>query len=267
MLTRRDFFKLTGASTVAWYTATQFGWVQRAMAQIPGGTLDPGDVTKFVTPLLIPPVMPRAATITMPGGKPADYYEISMKQFPQQILPAGMPDNYRLGIRRDQVGEQEGAADPQRALADDRGAGEPAGARQVDQRPRERERQLPPAPAARGPDAALGQPPRRHRLTATHARRSTETPGPYTGPVPIVTHLHGAVGVGDESDGYAEAWYLPAAGQHPRRLRDPGHLVRLLRQQGSHEERGRRGGPGSPPSSTPTGTEPRPSGTTTTRWA
>jgi FtsP/CotA-like multicopper oxidase with cupredoxin domain len=37
------------------------------------------------------------------------------------------------------------------------------------------------------------------------------TPGPYTGPVPIVTHLHGAVGVGDESDGYAEAWYLPAA--------------------------------------------------------
>jgi FtsP/CotA-like multicopper oxidase with cupredoxin domain len=34
----------------------------------------------------------------------------------------------------------------------------------------------------------------------------------YTGPVPIVTHLHGAVGVGDESDGYAEAWYLPDAG-------------------------------------------------------
>ncbi len=30
----------------------------------------------------------------------------------------------------------------------------------------------------------------------------TSTPGPYTGPVPIVTHVHGAVGVGDESDGY-----------------------------------------------------------------
>ena len=41
------------------------------------------------------------------------------------------------------------------------------------------------------------------------------TPGPYTGPVPIVTHVHGAVGVGDESDGYAEAWYLPAAGNIP----------------------------------------------------
>ena len=43
----------------------------------------------------------------------------------------------------------------------------------------------------------------------------TETPGPYTGPVPMVTHVHGAVGVGDESDGYAEAWYLPAADNIP----------------------------------------------------
>jgi hypothetical protein len=33
--------------------------------------------------------------------------------------------------------------------------------------------------------------------------------------VPIVTHVHGAVGVGDESDGYAEAWYLPAANNIP----------------------------------------------------
>jgi FtsP/CotA-like multicopper oxidase with cupredoxin domain len=43
----------------------------------------------------------------------------------------------------------------------------------------------------------------------------TETPGRYTGPVPLVTHAHGAVGVGDESDGYAEAWYLPAANDIP----------------------------------------------------
>ena len=31
----------------------------------------------------------------------------------------------------------------------------------------------------------------------------------------MVTHVHGAVGVGDESDGYAEAWYLPAARNIP----------------------------------------------------
>jgi FtsP/CotA-like multicopper oxidase with cupredoxin domain len=33
--------------------------------------------------------------------------------------------------------------------------------------------------------------------------------------VPLVTHVHGAVGVGDESDGYAEAWYLPVADDIP----------------------------------------------------
>jgi FtsP/CotA-like multicopper oxidase with cupredoxin domain len=43
----------------------------------------------------------------------------------------------------------------------------------------------------------------------------SDTPPAYTGPVPIVTHVHGAVGVGDESDGYAEAWYLPAAKNIP----------------------------------------------------
>jgi bilirubin oxidase len=33
---------------------------------------------------------------------------------------------------------------------------------------------------------------------------------PYTGPVPIVTHLHGGH-TAEESDGFAEAWYLPPA--------------------------------------------------------
>ena len=38
----------------------------------------------------------------------------------------------------------------------------------------------------------------------------TSTPPPYAGPVPMVTHLHGAH-VTEESDGYPEAWTLPAA--------------------------------------------------------
>lgn len=38
--------------------------------------------------------------------------------------------------------------------------------------------------------------------------RAGQVPGPYRGPVPIVTHLHGAH-VGSESDGHPEAWFTP----------------------------------------------------------
>ena len=39
-------------------------------------------------------------------------------------------------------------------------------------------------------------------------------PTPYTGPVPLITHVHGAH-VTPESDGYPEAWYLPNANNIP----------------------------------------------------
>ena len=40
------------------------------------------------------------------------------------------------------------------------------------------------------------------------------TQAPYTGPVPMVTHVHGAHTT-EESDGYTEAWYLPDANNIP----------------------------------------------------
>jgi bilirubin oxidase len=46
-------------------------------------------------------------------------------------------------------------------------------------------------------------------------------PESYRGPVPIVTHLHGHHST-DESDGYPEAWYLPAAKNIPRGLATSG---------------------------------------------
>ena len=42
IVTRRNYFKLTGVSTLGWYVATDWRWAERAVAQIPGGTLDPG---------------------------------------------------------------------------------------------------------------------------------------------------------------------------------------------------------------------------------
>ena len=59
MITRRTFLKYTGGTALTWYVVNKFG-VLKAIAQIPGGTLDPSAIPKFVTPLLIPPVMPKA---------------------------------------------------------------------------------------------------------------------------------------------------------------------------------------------------------------
>ena len=47
---------------------------------------------------------------------------------------------------------------------------------------------------------------------------------PYLGPVPIVTHVHGAH-VSPNSDGYPEAWWLPRREQHPGDYATTGTLV------------------------------------------
>jgi spore coat protein A, manganese oxidase len=215
MPTRRDFLRLTGASAVGWYVATQLGWTQRAIAQIPGGTLDPLTVPKFRTPLLIPPVMPKAGTIKRRGGKHADYYEISVKQFTQQILPAGLPATTVWGY-----GAVSGAGSKRPLLLHNAPSltieakwNRPVRIKWindlVDAKGQFLPHLLPVDPTlhwANPPGGATG---RDHRPTFG------STPGPFTGPVPIVTHLHGADGVGDESDGYAEAWYLPDATDIP----------------------------------------------------
>ena len=51
-------------------------------APLPGGTLDPTTIPKYVTPLVIPPVMKNSGT---------DHdYDIAVRQFKQQILPGGV---------------------------------------------------------------------------------------------------------------------------------------------------------------------------------
>jgi FtsP/CotA-like multicopper oxidase with cupredoxin domain len=214
VITRRDFLKLTSASTVGWYVATHAGWVQRAMAQIPGGTLAPGAVPKYQTAMLIPPVMPRAGTITLPGGKPADYYEISMRQLSQQILPGGLPTTTVWGYGAVKSASRRGLLlHHAPSLTIESRWNRPVRVKWinelVDENGDYRRHLLPVDPTLHWANPPGGTAGRDMRPTFT------ETPGAYTGPVPIVTHLHGAAGVGDESDGYAEAWYLPAADNIP----------------------------------------------------
>ena len=186
------------------------GGTKQALAAIPGGTLDPVTMPKFVTPLLIPPVMPRAGTIRAKGGKPIDYYEISVKQFSQQILPAPLPATTVWGYGA--VSTASKKVLPIRnapSLTIEAMWNRPVRIKWinelVDANGNYLSHLLPVDPTLHWANPPGGNSGRDSRP------EFQSTPGPYTGPVPIVTHLHGAVGVGDESDGYPEAWFLPAA--------------------------------------------------------
>ena len=186
----------------------------KAIAQIPGGSLPPGDVTKYVTPMLIPPVMPKAPSGQGKVGPGVDYYEIGFSQFQQQILPAGFPTTTVWGYGPARAkGRASNRISNAPSLTIEAIQGRPVRVKWINELVDANGNYLPhllPVDQtlhwANPPGGTSG---RDTRPTFT------STPGPYTGPVPIVTHVHGAVGVGDESDGYAEAWYLPAANNIP----------------------------------------------------
>ena len=186
----------------------------KAIAAIPGGTLDPGVLPKFITPLLIPPAMPEAGKLKGKGGKEVDYYEIAMRQFQQQILPAGWPTTTVWGYGPKVVDKKK---DPQifnaPSLTIEAEYERPVRIKWinelVDGCGHYLPHLLPVDPTLHWANPPGGQTGRDTRPTFT------ETPGRYTGPVPMVTHVHGMSGVGDESDGYAEAWFLPAANDIP----------------------------------------------------
>jgi spore coat protein A len=217
-ISRRMFIKTAGAAGAGFVLCSHLpGGGTRAFAQVPGDTLDPLTVPKYQTPLLIPPVMPRADTIVSRGGKNVDYYEISMKQISQQILPVGMPATTVWGYGAVSSTSKRGLLlhhapsltieatwkRPVRVkwindLKDASGAFLP--------------HLLPVDPTLHWANPPQGTNPSLNGIGTRDSRPTfVSTPGRYTGPVPIVTHLHGSAGVGDESDGYAEAWYLPAA--------------------------------------------------------
>ena len=202
-LSRRQFL---GAGAVAGASLVLPGHLRlsRALAQA-APALDPATIPKYVTPLVIPPAMPLTATIQ---AGTIDYYVIAVVQFTQQILPTGLPGtrvwSYQL---RNAQGTRNYPAFTIEARA-----GRPVRVQWinglVDAAGNYLPHILPIDPTlhwANPPGGAAG---RDSRPTFT------TTPGAYTGPVPIVTHLHGGHNH-DDSDGYPEAWYLPAASNIP----------------------------------------------------
>jgi spore coat protein A len=213
MASRREFIKFVAGSGFVLF-AHRPGGLRVALAAIPGGTLHPASVNKYLTPLLIPPVMPKAPSGQGKVGPGIDYYEIAYRQIKQQILPAPLPTTsvwaYGPATAKGRVA---GRITHAPSLTIEARQGRPVRIKWIneliDANGNYLPHLLPVDPTLHWANPAGGTTGRDTRPTFT------STPGRYTGPVPIVTHVHGAVGVGDESDGYAEAWYLPAANNIP----------------------------------------------------
>ena len=219
MPTRRRFLKLATASGVAAYFTPRLGLAPRLVAQIPGGTLSPGSVEQFVTPLWIPPAMPRDG-----ASATTDLYSIGVRQFDQQVLPS--PHRPTTVWSYGSVNDPASFHYPSHTI-------EARSARQtrvtwinqlVDQQGRYLPHLLPVDQTlhwANPPGGALGR--------DGHGTDSR----PYRGPVPIVTHVHGAHS-SDESDGYPEAWFLPDARNIPGGFATTGTWYEFFRTKFSN---------------------------------
>jgi len=180
------------------------GW---AWAQAHGlvGTLNPADIPKYVTPLVVPPVMPQVGPAK--HGQ-VDNYAIAVRQFRQQVLPAKLPRTTVWGygsIHRANTFNSPAFTIEARV---DRPVRVTWINDLVDNSGRFRSHLLPVDPTLHWANPPGG-------LTGRDTRPTfASTPGRYTGPVPIVTHLHGGHNR-EDSDGYPEAWFLPDARNIP----------------------------------------------------
>jgi FtsP/CotA-like multicopper oxidase with cupredoxin domain len=233
MVSRRTFIRRTSAGGLGLFLWAGRGGGLRLLAEVPDGILDPSDIDKYVTTLLVPPAMPRAAKIPVKGGKSIDYYEIAVRQFSQQILPAGHPATTVWGYGP-AVAQNGPAIFNAPSLTIEAKHNMPVRIRWinelVDGDGNYLPHLLPVDPTLHWANPPGGESDRDMRPTFL------ATPGAYTGPVPIVTHVHGMTGVGDESDGYAEAWFLPVAGNIPAGYATEGTWYQFFKDKAAGKE-------------------------------
>ncbi len=198
----------TVRATVHGRVSRQTGDDPHPQAPLPGGTLDPLTVPKYVTPLVIPPAMPVSDTRIGANGELIDYYEIGVRQFEQNILP----DSVNLPTTVWSYGSETSAGTYNYpAYTIEAQHKRPVRVKWVNKLVDSNNNYLPHLLTV-DPTLHWANPygPRDTRPTFS----ALNPPAPYTGPVPMVVHVHGGH-TSDESDGYAEAWYLPAASNTP----------------------------------------------------
>ncbi len=209
MVTRRQFLKITGGGA-SLLVAGRFGFTTQAYAApIPGGTLDPASITKYALPLVVPPVMPSSGKRACKAGM-ADYYEIAVKQFQQQVLPPGLPLTTVWGYGS----ARHPGTFNYPAYTIEAKHKIPTQVRWVnelkDAKGNYLPHLLPVDPTLHWANPGGGILGRDSRPAFANG-----VPSRYTGPVPIVPHLHGGH-TPDDSDGYPTAWFLPKARNIPR---------------------------------------------------
>lgn len=229
-LSRRSFLRYTAGGTLALMVVDPAQGAPQLVAELPGGTLLASSIRQFASALVVPPTMPRTRRSGGPKG-PVDVYDISVRQLSQQMLPPEHPATtvWGYGPAAGGVGRRLHHA-PSMTIESEHDV--PVRIRWVNELVDSQGRYLPHLlpvdptlhwanPDLRpGPDgtARTDIKPDFTGLTYVPPGELTDPTTQYTtyqGPVPIVIHLHGALGMGDESDGYPEAWYLPAAWDVP----------------------------------------------------
>jgi bilirubin oxidase len=234
MRTRREFLgSVAGGALVA----SGFG-IRTARAQGPAvPPLDPAQIPKYVTPLVIPPVMPRSGKIPTRGGKNLDYYEIAVRQFWQQILPPGYPPTAVWGYGS----ANDASTFNSPAFTIEATADQPVVVKWinglVDNNGFALPHLLPVDPTllwANPPGGAAGRDMRPDFTGKTYVPLADFTDPQtqytqYTGPVPISTHLHGAHAP-QYSDGFPLGWYLPAARGIPPGYATTGSFYEVFRR-------------------------------------
>jgi spore coat protein A, manganese oxidase len=226
---RRSFLVLSATGVLTLYAGGP-GAQAVPVASARPATLPLGDVPKFVSPVLQPPAMPRVGRVRH-GGRQVEVYRIAMRQFQQQVLPSGWPATTVWGYGPEDVGRGQVLFHAP-SLTIEAEHGVPVRVTWVNGLVDAQGRHLPHLLPV---DPTLHWANPEQRANADGRVRTDQTPGfagltyvppeqftdpeteytAYQGPVPIVTHLHGAMGVGEESDGYTEAWYLPDASDLP----------------------------------------------------
>jgi FtsP/CotA-like multicopper oxidase with cupredoxin domain len=186
-------------------------------APLPGGSLDPRTIPKYAQPLVVPPAMPEVA---------ANTYDVAVRQFEQQVLPPPLPATkvwgYGSVANPGPVAEGGSFHFPAFTIVGRQGTPTTVTWRN--------ELVTDPAGCAAAPGSAAcnflpyllpvdqtlhwANPPQDCRDGEPRPDCAGNSPTPYAGPAPIITHLHGGH-VDPDVDGYPEAWYLPAASDLP----------------------------------------------------